>query len=89
MTAQRRAAEFAAALERRGATVLQAPTIDIVPLSADGTLCRATGEVLAQGVDVLVVTTGAGFRGWLDAADGWGVGTQVREMLGGARIVVR
>ncbi|GHF77277.1 uroporphyrinogen-III synthase [Amycolatopsis bartoniae] len=88
VTAERRADEFITALERHGATVRHAPTIHIVPLPDDDHLRAATDEVLA-GVDVLAVTTGAGFRGWLDAADGWGVSDRLLDVLREARIFTR
>jgi uroporphyrinogen-III synthase len=89
VTAERRAEEFISALERNGATVRHAPTIHIVPLPGDDRLRAATDDVLAEGVDLLAVTTGAGFRGWLEAADGWGVSDPLLATLGRARIFTR
>lgn len=89
ITAQRRADEFIDALERRGATVWHAPTINIVPLADDQRLRAATEEVVATGVDIAAVTTGAGFRGWLAAAEGWGIADRLRATLSGARLYVR
>src|ERR1700728_3592107 len=42
ITAERKREEFAAALERRGATVISAPAIRIVPLADDRELREAT-----------------------------------------------
>ncbi|GAB2974707.1 uroporphyrinogen-III synthase [Amycolatopsis acidiphila] len=89
VTAERRADEFIGALERNGATVRHAPTIHIVPLPDDLRLRAATDDVLAQDVDLLAVTTGAGFRGWLEAADGWGLSDRLLATLGRARIFTR
>ncbi|GAA4665834.1 MULTISPECIES: uroporphyrinogen-III synthase [Amycolatopsis] len=89
VTAERRAEEFISALERNGATVRHAPMIHIVPLPDDDRLRAATDEVLSGELDVLAVTTGAGFRGWLEAADGWGVSERLLERLGRARIFTR
>jgi uroporphyrinogen-III synthase len=36
-----------------------------------------------------VVTTGIGFRGWMEAADGWGLGESLAGALRGARILAR
>ena len=72
VTAARRAEEFSALLERRGATVVHAPAIRIVPLVDDTELFAATRAVIADPVDVVVATTGIGFRGWVEAAEGWG-----------------
>ncbi|GAB3508504.1 uroporphyrinogen-III synthase [Amycolatopsis cihanbeyliensis] len=89
VTAERRAEEFIGALRRHGAIVRHAPTIRIVPLPDDERLRAATEDVLSGSVDLAAVTTGAGFRGWLDAAEGWGLEERLREVLAGARIFVR
>lgn len=89
ITAERRAEEFSAALSRHGATVRHAPTIRIVPLADDEQLRIATENVLAGPVDLVAVTTGAGFRGWIDAARGWGMADRLLATLGQARILVR
>lgn len=89
ITAERRADDFIAALERNGATVLHAPTIRIVPLPDDTELRRATDAVLAGPVGFTAVTTGAGFRGWLSAAEGWGLHEPLLERLSASRIFVR
>jgi len=89
VTAERRADEFIGALTRNGATVWHAPTIRIVPLADDAELRAATDRVLGADVDLLAVTTGAGLRGWVEAAEGWGVGGELLESLGRARIFAR
>ncbi|WP_181776863.1 uroporphyrinogen-III synthase [Amycolatopsis pittospori] len=89
ITAERRADDFIAALTRHGATVLHAPTIRIVPLPDDTELRAATDAVLAEPVGFTAVTTGAGFRGWLSAAEGWGLREPLLERLGKSRIFVR
>ncbi|HKN52833.1 MAG TPA: uroporphyrinogen-III synthase [Amycolatopsis sp.] len=89
VTAERRADDFIAALERYGASVRHAPTITIVPLDTDPELRSGTLDILAAPVDFTVVTTGAGFRGWLDAADGWGLRDRLLSALGASRIFAR
>jgi len=89
VTAARRREEFAALLTRRGARVVLAPTIRIVPLDDDTELRVATDDILGAAVDIVVGTTGVGFRGWIEAADGWGVGEALRAHLAGAEIVAR
>src|SRR6266699_1501348 len=69
VTAARRAEELGALLERRGATVLHAPAIRIVPLADDAELLAASKAIIADRPDVVVATTGIGFRGWVEAAD--------------------
>lgn len=89
VTAARRADELSALLERRGATVMHGPAIRIIPLEDDTELLRATGSLLDGPVDVAVATTGIGFRGWIEAADGWGIGDSLRAKLGTARVLAR
>ncbi|MEV6908650.1 uroporphyrinogen-III synthase [Amycolatopsis sp. NPDC051071] len=89
ITAERRADDFIAALERHGATVLHAPTIRIVPLPDDTELRMATDAVLAEPVGFTAVTTGAGLRGWLSAAEGWGLHEPLLARLKESRIFVR
>src|SRR5690606_10592948 len=89
VTATRRREEFAALLERRGARVVRAPAIRLVPLSEDADLLAATRACLAAPVDDVVVTTGVGFRGWMAAAEGWGLGAELAEHLGKARVLTR
>ena len=87
VTAARRREELGALLDRRGARVLYAPAIRIVPLSDDADLVSATRAVLAAPVDLVVATTGVGFRGWLEAAEAWDL--PLREHLRPARVLAR
>ncbi|WP_024877604.1 uroporphyrinogen-III synthase [Saccharomonospora piscinae] len=89
ITAERRAEEFVAALRRHGATVVPAPTIRIVPLAGDDRLRGATRAVVASDVDYVAVTTGAGFRGWLDAAEQWGLAAGLTRSLSRAAVFTR
>jgi uroporphyrinogen-III synthase len=89
VTAARRAEEFSALLTRRGATIVHAPAIRIIPLVDDTELKAATQQVLSQPPDVVVATTGIGFRGWVEAADNWGLAEQLLESLGSARLLAR
>ncbi|EHR59721.1 uroporphyrinogen-III synthase [Saccharomonospora cyanea] len=89
ITAERRASEFVAALERHGATVVHAPTIRVVPLPGDERLRTATDAITESDVDIVVVTTGAGFRGWLEAADEWGIPEALLRSLSRARVFTR
>ncbi|WP_083450477.1 uroporphyrinogen-III synthase [Luteipulveratus mongoliensis] len=89
LTAQRRANELAAALERRGADVVHAPSLSVVPHVDDPELMERTRELLAHPPDVVVVTTGVGFLGWVEAADAVGLSQQLTDMLTRSRIVAR
>jgi uroporphyrinogen-III synthase len=89
VTAARRADEIGGLLERRGATVLYAPTLRIVPLADDTDLHLATLDLIADPPDTVVATTGIGFRGWMEAAEGWGEADRLRRALGSATMLAR
>ncbi|QFZ16823.1 uroporphyrinogen-III synthase [Saccharothrix syringae] len=89
VTAARRADELSALLERKGATVLHGPAIRIVPLPDDAELLAATRTVVEEPVDVVVATTGIGFRGWFEAAEGWGLASRLLAKLSGAEVLAR
>lgn len=89
ITAERRREEFADALQRRGATVVCAPAIRIVPLADDHQLREATRRCLEQPVDIVIGTTGVGFRGWVEAAGTWGSGQDLLSALERATLLAR
>ncbi|MEU0101166.1 uroporphyrinogen-III synthase [Streptomyces sp. NPDC006267] len=89
VTAARRAEELGALLGRRGAAVLHAPALRIVQLADDSELLAATRELIGRAPDVVVATTAIGFRGWIEAADGWGVGDALLETLGRVELLAR
>jgi uroporphyrinogen-III synthase len=89
ITADRRRDELATLLERDGARVVLAPALRIVPLADDARLRSATRSLLVHPPDIVVANTGIGMRGWLDAADGWGLGDALRARLSAAYIVAR
>ncbi|MEU4462955.1 uroporphyrinogen-III synthase [Streptomyces sp. NPDC024017] len=89
VTAARRADELGVLLQRRGAAVLHAPALRIVPLADDSELLAATKEIIEQVPDIVVATTAIGFRGWVEAADGWGLGEELLARLGTVRIMAR
>ena len=89
VTAARRADELGALLQRRGAVVLHAPALRIVPLADDSELLAATKEIIDRAPDVVVATTAIGFRGWVEAAEGWGIGGDLLDRLGGVELLAR
>jgi uroporphyrinogen-III synthase len=89
ITAERRRDEQAVLLERRGARVVRVPAITLVPLLDDDALHRATRDCIDTPPDIVVVTTGIGFRGWLEAAEGWGLGGALRVGLAQAALISR
>lgn len=89
IAADRRAGDLASALERRGAQVYRAPAISIVPNADDEELTRRTKELIAHPPDIVVVTTGVGFRGWMDAAHENGLAEELATALTRTLFVAR
>ncbi|MFH8787532.1 uroporphyrinogen-III synthase [Streptomyces roseoverticillatus] len=89
VTADRRRDELTALLRRRGARVIEAPTMRILPLDDDVALRRATERCLAAPLDYVVATTGVGWRGWMSAAEGWGHGAGLAGACRGAAVLSR
>ncbi|MFC5145188.1 uroporphyrinogen-III synthase [Streptomyces aureoversilis] len=89
VTADRRRDELTALLRRRGARVVEAPTMRIVPLDDDVALRRATERCLTGPLDYVVATTGVGWRGWMSAAEGWGHGAGLAGACRGAEVLSR
>ncbi|MDK1473839.1 uroporphyrinogen-III synthase [Streptomyces sp. 549] len=89
VTAARRAEELGTLLTRRGATVQHAPALRIVPLADDSELLRATEHLLADAPDTVIAATAIGFRGWIEAADGWGLGEALLARLGTVELLAR
>ena len=84
VTADRRREDLAALLRRRGARVLEAPTLKLVPLEDDAELRAATRACIESPPDYVVATTGRGWRGWISAAEGWGDARELQSALAAA-----
>lgn len=89
LTADRRKRELASALERRGAVVRHAPALSTIQHIDDAQLIADTRAVLSAPPDVVVATTGIGFRGWVEAADAAGLAEDLLACLREARLVAR
>jgi len=89
IAADRRAGDLANALERRGASVYRAPALSIMPNADDEELMQRTRELIAKPPDIVVVTTGVGFRGWMDAAHENGLAEELSEALSRTLFVAR
>ena len=87
VTADRRRDALGTLLERRGARVVLAPALRIVPLADDTELRAATRACLDRPPDIVVANTSIGMRGWLEAADGWGLAEPLRGVLAQAYMV--
>ncbi|MCJ7857317.1 uroporphyrinogen-III synthase [Corynebacterium kalidii] len=85
----RRSGEFASALHRHGATTTIAPPLTITSHFDDAELLDETHQLLGNPPDIVVVTTGVGFRGWMDAAEQDGIQEQLIESLRHTQILVR
>lgn len=89
ITADRRKGDLAAALERHGARVIHAPAVSTIPHLDDAQLIVDTRALLANPPDIVVVTTGIGFRSWLEAVDAAGLTDQFLECMRGTRLIAR
>ncbi|MCA1226326.1 uroporphyrinogen-III synthase [Saccharopolyspora sp. 6M] len=89
VTAARRVDEQTALLARCGARVLPGAALRIVPVADDARLRAATERCVEAPPSVVVATTGIGFRGWVEAAEGWGLGADLLSALGSARLLAR
>jgi uroporphyrinogen-III synthase len=89
VTADRRHEEQIELLRRRGARVVHAPTMRTRPLGPDDELGDAIDAVIDQRPEVIVLSTGIGVRGWLEAAEALGRADELRRVIGEARLVAR
>ncbi|MFE3058748.1 uroporphyrinogen-III synthase [Nocardia sp. NPDC059239] len=89
VTAYRRATEFSTLLTRLGGTVVQAPAIRILPLHDDTELRRSTRQIIDDPPEFVLITTGIGFRGWMEAAAGLGQADEFRHALASTRLLAR
>jgi uroporphyrinogen-III synthase len=80
VTAERRAAEQADLLQRRGAEVVLAPLVASTAV-ADAEVRAATLALLQGPLDTLVVSSGVGVRAWMAMAWTWGLGERLTAAL--------
>jgi len=89
VTSDRRRDELAGLLENRGARVVIALALRIVPIADDAELRAVTRACIEMPPDIVLVNTGIGMRGWLEAAEGWGLTEPLRAVLSRAYLVAR
>ena len=89
VTADRRAEEQVALLARRGATVLEGPTVRTLPLVDDQALWSAIESVIGDPPDVVVLLTGIGTRAMVGAAEGMGLDGELLSTLARALVIAR
>lgn len=87
VVADRRSVEVADALERRGAVVHRTPVPRLDDRQDRAELRSATELVIAEPPDAVVVTTGSGFRDWVDVAREQGRSAPFQDALRRARLV--
>lgn len=88
VTADRRAAEQADLLERRGARVVHGAMVRNLPLGTDA-LRTVTEEVIERPPGFVLANTGIGVRGWLTAAASWGLDDALAARLASSRVFAR
>lgn len=89
VTADRRADEQMKLLTGRGAECLHGPVIKTHPIGSEDELRAATRPVIDEPPDVIVLTTGLGVRGWLEAADAIQLGDDLRARFDDADLIAR
>ena len=89
VTSDRRSADLIDAFERRGATVLHAPTVRMRPAEDDAPVIADTRRMIAARPDVLLATTSYGMRRWFEVADAAGLGEALQGAVSASRILVR
>lgn len=89
VTAHRRAEDQIGALQRKGAATVAAPALKLVPVDQDADVVTETRQMLAAHPDLMVVTTGYGFKRWWEVVEASGQADGVHAMLAAADIWVR
>ena len=89
VTSDRRSNDMIATFARKGARVVHAPTMRIVPITEDEKLIADTRDVIDDPPDDVLVTTGIGLRGWVEAADAAGLAAPLLQTFSRARLLAR
>lgn len=89
VTAQRRSGDLALALARRGAEVDVAATLGVQAHIDEDALLARTRELVEQPADIVIITTGIGFRGWWETAEAAGMADDLLAALARSRLVAR
>ena len=89
VTSDRRSADLIDAFERRGATVLHAPTVHMRHADDDAAVIADTEGIIDASPDVLLATTSYGMRRWFEVADSAGLGEDLQRVLTQSTILVR
>ncbi len=76
--------------QRRGADIMWAPGLSLVPSMLDEReLRRITQAVVCRPVDLFLATTGTGINSWFESADSLGLGHDLVRVVSGAEVLAR
>jgi len=89
VTAHRGGTDLVNTLCWRGATVLHAPTAELLGVADEAALVETTKRMVANPPDDVVLTTPTGFRSWLEVAASAGLAADLLAVLDQARLVAR
>jgi uroporphyrinogen-III synthase len=89
VTADRRADEQVAMLERRGAAVVHGRVIRTHPFAVDGPLAAALRELVRRPPEITVLSTGIGVRGIVEAAECLELAEPLVDALARSRVYAR
>src|ERR1700739_2947805 len=89
VAADRRGEDQAVMFGRLGAEVILGPTMATVKIPDPALLRTRTEQIIAAPPDFVIANTGIGVRTWMAAAAEWGLDADLKEALGGTRVVSR
>jgi uroporphyrinogen-III synthase len=89
VTADRRREEQVELLRRRGASVIEGPSIRTEPLGDDVAFRAAVDSLVSEPPEIAVLLTGLGVRSLLGAAESIGMGEAVHAALDRAEVYTR
>src|SRR5439155_24741902 len=89
VTADRRREEQVELLRRRGADVIEGPTVRTEPLADDSALRAGIEEIVAAPPEITVLLTGLGVRSLLGAAESMGLGDDLLEAIASSEVYAR
>ena len=89
VTADRRREEQVELLRRRGAEVVEGPTVRTEPLADDASLRAAVEAIIANPPEFMVILTGLGVRSLLGAAESMGMGDELLDAIAQSEVYTR
>jgi len=89
VTADRRREEQVELLRRRGADVIEGPTVRTEPLADDTALRAGVEAIVAEPPEITVLLTGLGVRSLLGAAESMGLGDDLLDSIASSEVYAR